>query len=138
MNRVEVELVGSCTKEFVAKLTYREIVTQFGFHLVLISHRGTHFINGTIQELKKKIMIKHHKTASYYPRAKCVVDWYNRTKNEGLNKICTVDSNELDDKDPTILWAYCTTYKRPTWTTSFKLNLVTKQFYYPIIVKIGN
>ena len=53
MKWVETKPVVSCTKEFVAKFIYENIVTCFGFPLVLISDRGTHFINVAQLKLQK-------------------------------------------------------------------------------------
>ena len=48
-----LEPVESYTKEVVAKFIYQNIITRFGFPITLISDRGTHFINQTIETLMK-------------------------------------------------------------------------------------
>ena len=113
--------VHSCTKEVAAKFIYENIITIFGCPLTLISDQGTHFINQTIETLLKEFLIDHHKTSAYHPQANGVVESFNKTLTKGLIKICNMDKDDWDDKVPTLLWAYRTTYKRETNQTPFKL-----------------
>ena len=53
----------------VAKFLYENIITRFGCPKELVSDRGTHFINNTIEALTDKYEIKHRKTTPYHPRA---------------------------------------------------------------------
>ena len=117
----EAEPVYSCTKEVASKFIYTNIITRFGCHLTLISDQGTHFINQTIETLLKEFLIDHHKTLAYHPQANRVVESFNKTLTKGLTKICNMDKDDWDDKVPTVLWTYRTTYKRATYQTPFKL-----------------
>jgi hypothetical protein len=53
----------------VAKLLYENIIIRFGCPKELVSDRGTHFINKTIEQLTMKYLIKHRKSTPYHPRA---------------------------------------------------------------------
>ena len=53
----------------VAKFIYENIITWFGCPKELVSDRGTHFLNATIEQRTNRFLIKHRKTALYYPRA---------------------------------------------------------------------
>ena len=65
----EVELVESGTKEVVVKFIYENIITKFCCPLILISDRGTHFINQTIETLLKEHKIDNYKNLAYHPKA---------------------------------------------------------------------
>lgn len=43
----------------VVKFLYENIITRFGCQKELVSDRGTHFINSTIENLTHKYLIKH-------------------------------------------------------------------------------
>jgi hypothetical protein len=49
------------------------------------------------------------------------VESFNKTLTKGLTKICNIDKDDWDEKIPTVLWAYRTTYKKATNQTPFKL-----------------
>ena len=117
----EVEPVPSCTKEVATKFIYENIITRFGCPLTLISDKGSHFINQTIQILLKEFLIDHHKSSAYHPQANEAIESFNKTLTKGLTKICNIDKDDQDEKIPTVPWAYRTTYKRATNQTPFKL-----------------
>ena len=104
-----------------AKFIYENIVTRFGCPVNLISDQGTHFINQTIETLLREFIIDHHKTSAYHPQDNGVVKSFNKTLTKGLTKICNMDKDDWDDKVPTVLWPYKTSYKRATNQTPFKL-----------------
>jgi len=53
----------------IAKFLYENIITRFGCPKELVSDRGTHFLNDTIEQIREKYFIKHQKTSPYHPRA---------------------------------------------------------------------
>lgn len=117
----EAEAVDTCSSEVAAKFIYDNIIVRFGCPLTLISDQGTHFINKTIAVLTKEFNITHLKTAAYHPQANGAVESFNKTLVKGLTKICNQDKNDWDDKNPAILWAYRTVYKRLTNHMPFRL-----------------
>jgi hypothetical protein len=46
-------------------------ITRFGYHLELVSDRGTYFLNMTIVYLTYYYTIKHRPTTSYIQRQRC-------------------------------------------------------------------
>ena len=82
---------------------------------------GTHFINKTIKTLTKQFQIDHRRTTAYHPQSNGAIEAFNKTLTKGLTKICNTDKDDWDEKMPTVLWAYRTTYKRSTDQTSFRL-----------------
>jgi transposase InsO family protein len=101
----------TCTKEVVEKFIYLNIITRFGCPLTLINDQGTHFVNETIHVLIKKFLIDHRRTMTYHPQENGAVEEFNKTLCKGLNKICSIDKNDWDDKILAILWAYKYFYK---------------------------
>ena len=46
---------------------FEHIQTRFGYPKVLMSDRGTHFVNETIQALAEEFQIHHAKSTPYHP-----------------------------------------------------------------------
>lgn len=118
---VEENPVESCTKEVVAKFIYENIVIRFTHPLTIISDMGTHFINTTIQTKMQNFMIDYRRITSYDPQVNDVVESFNKTLHKGLTKIFNLDRDDLNDKIPSILWAYRMTDKQLTRFTPFNL-----------------
>jgi transposase InsO family protein len=66
-------------------------------------------------------MIDHRKKFAYHPQDNGVVESFNNTLYKGLTKIWGLDRDVWDDKIPSILWAYRTSYKRSIVQMPFKL-----------------
>lgn len=62
--------------------------------MVIISDRGTHFVNATIQTLMKNFMIDHMNTITYHPQENGVVKSFNKTLRKGLTKVCNLDKDD--------------------------------------------
>lgn len=114
---VEAKSIDTCTKDVATKFVYENIITIFGCPITLISDQGTHFVNGTIKILMEEFLIDHRKTSLYQPQANEAIESFNKTLPKVLTKVCGVDKDNLDNKVPTILWAYRTTYKQSTRQT---------------------
>ena len=127
----EEEPVHSGTKEVAFKFIYENIITRFVCPLKLISDKGTHFINQTIETLLKYFLIDHHKTSAYHPQANGVVESFNMTLTKWLTKICNLDKDDWVDKVLGVLWAYKIAYKRATNQTPFKF-LYGKEVVVPL------
>jgi len=65
----EAQATRTDDAQMVAKFLYENIITRFGCPRELVSDRGTHFINSTIENLTNKYLIKHRKSIPYHPRA---------------------------------------------------------------------
>jgi len=117
----EAESIESCTKDVTVKFIYENMITQISCPMILVSDRGTHFINGTIEVLTKDFMFEHRKTIAYHPQANVAVKSFNKTLHKGITKICNIEKDDWDDKVPTILWAYHTRYRQSIGATPFKL-----------------
>ena len=105
----------------VATFLYENIITRFGCPKELVSDRGTHFINSTIEALTAKYEIKHRKTTPYHPRANGQTEKTNGILCRILTKTISGAGNDWDTKLFAALWAYRTTYKVTTNATPFQL-----------------
>ena len=117
----EASAVRSDNASTVAKFLYENIITRFGCPKELVSDRGTHFINSTIQALTDKYEIKHRKTTPYHPRANGQTEKTNGILCKILTKTIMGTGTDWDIKLFAALWAYRTAYKVTTQSTPFQL-----------------
>ncbi|KAJ8752204.1 hypothetical protein K2173_003812 [Erythroxylum novogranatense] len=98
----------------VAAFVRTNIFSRFGVPRVIISDRGTHFCNRTIETLLHKYGVTHRTSTTYHPQTNGQAEVSNREIKSILEK--TVNPNRkdwtlrLDDA----LWAYRATYKTPS------------------------
>ena len=50
----EAQAVKDCTVDTAAHFIFEQILTRFGYPKILMSNRGTHFVNQTIQALNEE------------------------------------------------------------------------------------
>jgi hypothetical protein len=105
----------------VATFMYEQIITRFGCPKELVSDRGSHFINSTIQALTEKFQIKHRKTTPYHPRANGQTEKTNGLLCKIIMKTISKTRTNWDEKLFAALWAYRTAYKSTTGFTPFQL-----------------
>ena len=117
----EAEAVKSDDAATVARFMYEHIITRFGCPKELVSDRGSHFINSTIQALTEKYQIKHRKTTPYHPRANGQTEKTNGLLCKIIMKTISKSRTNWDEKLFAALWAYRTAYKVTTGCTPFQL-----------------
>jgi len=59
--------------------------------MIIITGRGMHFVNGTIQILMNNFMIKHRNTTTYHPQENRFVKSINKILHKGLTNIFNID-----------------------------------------------
>jgi hypothetical protein len=117
----EAEAVKSDDAATVARFMYEHIITRFGCPKELVSDRGSHFINSTIEALTEKYEIKHRKTTPYHPRANGQTEKTNGLLCKIIMKTISKSRTNWDTKLFAALWAYRTAYKVTTGCTPFQL-----------------
>jgi transposase InsO family protein len=105
----------------VAKFLYENIITRFGCPKELVSDRGTHFLNETIEHLTNKYLIKHRKSTPYHPRANGQTEKTNGILCRIITKTVQGSNTDWDARVYDALWAYRCAYKVSTKFTPFQL-----------------
>ncbi|KAL3684965.1 hypothetical protein R1sor_002987 [Riccia sorocarpa] len=100
---------------------FEYIICRYGCPLELVSDRGTHFINKTIDELTRQYDIKHRKTTPYNPKANGMTERSNRILCKVLKKVTQTYIHEWDKKIPSVLLAFSTAQKTTTKCTPYFL-----------------
>lgn len=118
---IEAEATKKDDAVTVAAFLYKNIITRFGCHLELVSDRGTHFLNHTIEVLTEYFQIKHRKTTPYNPKANELTEKSNELLCRILNKVTVNHSYDWDTKLDAALWAFRNTEKITTKQTPFFL-----------------
>lgn len=118
---VEAKAVKIADKKTTAKFLFENIFSRFGVPRVLISDRGTHFLNDLIEELTTTYGIDHRKTTPYHPQTNGLAERVNQTIVRILRKTIQDNKRDWDTKLNAALWAYRTTFKVTTKQTPFAL-----------------
>ena len=78
----------------VAEFLHQEIICRHGMPSILLSDRGTPFVNALIKELCEKEEIRHRLTSPYRPQTNGMVERFNRTIEESLAKMTSNPEKE--------------------------------------------
>ena len=120
----------------VAKFLYEQIFCRFGPPLELVSDRGKHFLNQTVEEMTRLYWVKHRKTTPYHPKANGLTERANGIIGKILNKTVAVHKTDWDVKLFAAVYAYNLAYKGTTGQTPYYLvfgqhSLVPVEFEVP-------
>lgn len=118
---VEAKAVRSNDAKNAAVFLFENVITRFGVPKILVSDRGTHFLNEVIEAMTERFQIDHRKTTPYHPQTNGQTERVNQTLGTILRKTVRDSKRDWDVKLPAALWAYRTTYKVTTRATPFSL-----------------
>jgi hypothetical protein len=119
----------------VAEFLHQEIICRHGTPSILLSDRGTPFVNVLIKELCEKGEIRHRLTSPYRPQTNGMVERFNRTIGESLAKMTSNPEKEWDEYLDAILLAYRTMKHESTGFIPFQL-IYGRQARLPIELKV--
>ena len=117
----EAKAVKANDAVHAANFLFEQVITRFGCPKILISDRGTHFLNTVIESMTKRFDINHRMTTPYHPQTNGNTERVNQTLVNILRKTVQDSKRDWDTKLPAALWAYRTTYKVTTKATPFSL-----------------
>src|SRR5437763_9548431 len=114
----EAKAMKNATATNVVKFIYEVIICRHGCPKIILLDRGTHFRNKLVEELCEKFEIKHKLSAPYHPQTNGLVERFNRTLCESLEKVSEKE-NQWDEHIEQVLFAYRTTKHATTKRTPF-------------------
>ena len=117
----EAKVIKAADAKQTAIFLHENIISRFGCPKILVSDRGSHFLNEAIEELTKLFQINHRKTTPYHPQTNGLAERVNQTLVQILRKTVVDSKRDWDSKLTAALWAYRTTYKVTTRMTPFAL-----------------
>ena len=98
--------VPSADADEAAKFFYEEIVLQFGPPDTILTDRGTHFLNLTMERITEHLETHHLRTTAYHPQANGMTERFNGTLCTMLSKISERNIDDWDLYLPAALYAY--------------------------------
>lgn len=72
------------------KFIFEYILSHFGCLKILMSDRGSHFLNETITSFLEEFEMYHHKSMPYHPQANDTIEEFNKIMEKTLTNICNV------------------------------------------------
>lgn len=118
---IEAEPLSSITELENKNFVWENIVTRFGVPRTLISDNGTQFDSNFFRDFCQKLGIRNHYSTPAYPQSNGQAEISNKVILKGLKKRLDRAKGRWIEELPSVLWAYRTTPKRSTSTTSFSL-----------------
>jgi len=119
---VEARALENIQANTVAKFIYEEIICRHGAPKVLLSDRGTSFVNSIVDALCETMKTSHVLTTAYHPQTNGLTERFNKTLCEMLNKFVQQhEGSEWDEFIQSALFAYRTKIQKSTKFTPFFL-----------------
>ena len=83
-----------------------DCICRYGCPKVLLTDRGTHFVNELLDTLCQQLGTKHSLSTAYHPQTNGLVERFNRTLCEALAKYANEEKDDWDLYIPSVLFAY--------------------------------
>ncbi|KAH3714369.1 Transposon Tf2-6 polyprotein [Pelomyxa schiedti] len=118
---VELKATKHLDAESAVRAVLRNWVCRRGVPRVIISDRGSHFVNQIMEGLCTALHIEQRKTTAYHPQADGKTERYNRILVEMLCIHAGKDKDNWDELLPMMAFAYHTATSRATGFSPFYL-----------------
>ena len=103
----------------VASILLEQFIPRHACPRMMLSDRGTEFVNGVISLLMAKLKVCHIKTSPYHPQTNGKTERFHRFMNDVLSKYVQQEQYTWDQYIPGMLMAYCTSVNESTRYTPF-------------------
>jgi transposase InsO family protein len=105
-----------------ARKMFTEIIfPRFGTPRMVISDRGSHFIDKTFRDLLREMGAKHNVATPYHPQTSGQAETSNKQIKNILQKTVNKMGTGWKDRLPDALWAYRTAYKTPIRMSPYQI-----------------
>ena len=117
----EAKGVKTDTAIHAATFMYENIISRFRCPKILVSNRGTHFVNELFEEMTSNFRINHRKTTPYHPQTNGQTERVNGILVSIFRKTILDSKRDYDVMMTAAFRAYRTTFKVTTKATPFSL-----------------
>lgn len=104
----EARAIPNAKASSVVSFFYEDIICRHGCPKVLLTDRGTHFVNEMLDSLCIELGVKHKLSTAYHPQTNGLVERFNRTLCEALAKYANEHKDDWDVYLTSVLFAYRT------------------------------
>ncbi|EIE92289.1 hypothetical protein RO3G_17160 [Rhizopus delemar RA 99-880] len=118
---VEARPIRFQTASEIALFLYEEIICRHGCPTIIVSDNGKPFVSKLIQQVCKNFSIIHKTTTPYNPQSNGLIERFNRTLGQILQKRTKEEKDDWDSYLPAALFAYRTIKQGSTKNTPFFL-----------------
>ncbi|KAG1545355.1 hypothetical protein G6F49_010818 [Rhizopus delemar] len=118
---VEARPIRFQTASEIALFLYEEIICRHGCPTIIVSDNGKPFVSKLIQQVCRNFSIIHKTTTPYNPQSNGLIERFNRTLGQILQKRTKDEKDDWDLYLPAALFAYRTIKQESTKSTPFFL-----------------
>ena len=118
---VEARPIRFQTASEIALFLYEEIICRHGCPTIIVSDNGKPFVSKMIQQVCRNFSIIHKTTTPYNPQSNGLIERFNRTLGQILQKRTKEEKDDWDSYLPAALFAYRTIKQGSTKNTPFFL-----------------
>lgn len=115
----EVEAYANIKDKNVSKFVWKIIICRFGIPQAIITDNGPQFDSVAFRTFCLKLKIKNLYFTPRYPQSNGKTEATNKTILSVLKKMLEKAKEKWVEKLSDVLWAHCTTPRRPTGNTLF-------------------